>query len=75
MQDGMSCGACGDGGSCKCPHHKLVPLFVALIGFVFLLGGMNVISKGLVDLAWPILLILVGLQKMCGGMCKCCGPK
>lgn len=57
---------------CKCPHHKMVPLFIALIGLVFLLQALGTISASFAEIAWPILLILIGLQKMFGGMCSCC---
>jgi len=59
-------------GKCGCPCHKAPGLLVALIGLVFLLGALNVLSPRAVEITWPILLILVGLKKMCGGMCKCC---
>lgn len=57
---------------CKCPHHKMVPLCIALIGLVFLLQALGMIGVAFAEIAWPILLILIGLQKMSGGMCKCC---
>lgn len=72
MQEGM-CKDCGTGMSCKCPHHKMVPLFIVLIGLTFLLEALGVVSVGFANVAWPILLILIGLQKMMRGMCKCCG--
>lgn len=68
MCDGMH------GGMCKCPHHKAVPLFIALIGLAFLLQAFGVLSAGFVAIAWPILVLLIGLQKLFGGGCKCCGP-
>ncbi|MCX6714363.1 MAG: DUF5668 domain-containing protein [Candidatus Uhrbacteria bacterium] len=61
--------------SCPCPHHKAVPLFITLIGLAFLLKALGYMSAGTVDIAWPILLVLVGLQKMMGGACKCCEMK
>jgi hypothetical protein len=51
----------------------MVPLFITLIGLAFLLKAVNVISAGTLDIAWPVIVILIGLQKMMGGMCKCCG--
>lgn len=70
MMDGMH------GGMCKCPHHKVGPLLIALIGLTFLLKTLNVIDAATTDLIWPILLILIGVMKMCGGSCKCCSmPK
>lgn len=60
------------GPACKCVHHQMVPLFIVLIGLTFLLQAFGVLSDYFVSLAWPILLILIGLQKMFGRMCKCC---
>jgi len=55
---------------CKCTHHKIVPGCIALIGLVFLLGQMNVLTAGAVSLIWPIILIVIGVSKMMS--CKCC---
>ncbi len=57
---------------CKCSHHKVVPVCIALIGLVFLLGQLNVLSAGFVNLSWPVLLLAVGLTKMFSPKCKCC---
>ena len=55
---------------CKC--HKMGPLLIILIGVTFLLGALGYVSEGTVAIVWPILLILIGMKKMGGGMCKCC---
>ena len=55
---------------CKC--HKVGPLLIVLIGVTFLLGALGYVSASMVAIVWPILLIILGLKKMCGGMCKCC---
>lgn len=69
MEDGKSCGMKG----CKCPCHKMLGILIALIGVTFLLGHLGVLSSGIVDVVWPILLILIGLKKTCPkGFCKCC---
>jgi len=47
-------------------------LFIVLIGLTFLLGALNVLTARVVEITWPILLILLGLKKMFRGMCKCC---
>ena len=57
---------------CGCPCHKAVGVFILLIGVMFLLGALGVIGEHTVSIVWPVLLILVGLKKMFGGMCKCC---
>lgn len=62
-------------GMCKCPHHKMGPLFLTLIGLVFLLQALEVVTATFTATAWPVLLMLIGLQKMMGGMCTCCGAK
>ena len=64
-----------DGACCKCPHHLLVPIFILLIGVAFLLQALNVLSASFVAITWPILLILIGLQKIVGSACKCCVKK
>lgn len=63
---------CHAGGKCSCMHHKMVPLMLVLLGLAFLLKAWGILSAGFVDVAWPVLLILIGLQKMMGGVCKCC---
>lgn len=64
---------CMHDGMCRCPHHKAVPLFITLIGLTFLFQAFGVLTAAFVAYAWPILLTLIGLQKMFSGMCKCCG--
>jgi energy-converting hydrogenase Eha subunit C len=56
---------------CKCPHHKVVPLAIILIGLAFLLQALNYLSVGAVAIIWPILIIIIGLMKLTRGMCKC----
>ncbi len=60
---------------CKCPHHKIVPMLIALIGVLFLLSALNIIGEKLTMIGWPVLVILIGLNKMMGGKCKCCAIK
>ena len=58
---------------CGCPCHMMTGIFVALIGLTFLLGALNVLGQRIVSIAWPIGLILIGLQNSIGkGRCKCC---
>jgi uncharacterized membrane protein YhaH (DUF805 family) len=48
-------------------------ILIALIGLVFLLGHLDVIAQRIVDIAWPVLVILLGLKNSMGkGKCKCC---
>jgi len=54
-------------------HHKIVPLCLVLIGVFFFLQALGMVSAMTVAYVWPLLLILIGLQKMCKGKCGCCG--
>lgn len=58
--------------ACKCPHHNVIPTFIILFGVLFLLGALDVVSAEMVNIVWPILVILGGCMKMMGGRCKCC---
>ena len=60
------------GQMCKCPHHKMKPLFIVLIGLIFLLRELGKLDAHTADLAWPVLLMAFGAMKLCGPMCKCC---
>ena len=60
---------------CGCPHHKVVPLCITLIGLAFLAGQMNWIAWSTANAVWPILLIIIGLTKLMGPGCKCDMPK
>jgi Domain of unknown function (DUF5668) len=57
---------------CGCPCHKMAGVFVALIGVMFLLQNLGVLSANLVGIIWPVLLILAGVKSVFKGMCKCC---
>lgn len=60
------------GTKCPCPHHKVIPWLVVVFGLLFLFRAMNVFTHQFVDMVWPILVIVVGLQKVFKNMCKCC---
>lgn len=64
----------GDGccKSCSCVHHLMVPILVVVLGLVFLLGNLNVLSASTVGWLWPLVVIIGGLTAICGGKCKCC---
>ena len=59
---------------CKCPHHKAFPILIILLGLVFLLQAINILTAGFVAWFWPLILILMGVVKLTekSGMCKCC---
>lgn len=59
-----------NGKVCACPHHKMVPWCIILIGLTFLLGQMNILTMEAVGLIWPVLLIIIGVTKLV--KCKCC---
>ena len=60
----------GQGKLCKCPHHKVIPIMIILIGLDFLLGAVNVLTMSFVNVSWPILLMIIGATRL--GGCKCC---
>ena len=60
------------GKVCKCPHHKVVPFMIFLLGVDFLFGNLGWISVGFLNVTWPILIIIIGGTKLGRGMCKCC---
>ena len=64
-----------DGKMCNCPHHKMMPFAVLIVGVLFLLQALGVAMGNLVNIVWPIVLILWALKKMSKGMCKCCDQK
>jgi len=47
-------------------------VFIVLIGVVMLLGALGVIGEKTAWIAASVFVILIGLQKACRGMCKCC---
>ena len=60
------------GMGCKCPHHKVVPLFIFVIGLIFFLHAFSLVSQRFTDIVWPLVLMLIGLQKMFSHKCNCC---
>jgi len=63
---------CCETKKCCCPCHKMPGLFIILIGVAILLGALDVINEKAEWISIAIIVILIGLKKMCGGMCKCC---
>jgi hypothetical protein len=57
---------------CRCPHHKVIPLLVALFGLVFLLKGLGFVGEGMVAIVWPTIVLIAGLMKATESYCKCC---
>ena len=55
---------------CGCVCHKAGGVLILLIGLDFLLGNLGVLSQRIVGIAWPVLVMIFGLKKLC--KCKCC---
>ncbi len=62
----------GGANVCKCPHHKMVPLLIFIIGLLFFLNAINVVTTSALTMLWPVAVMLVGLMKMMKRKCKCC---
>ena len=58
--------------SCSCPCHKMLGILIILLGLVFLLESLAVLSPYIVSMAWPVLVMLIGLKLITKGVCKCC---
>ena len=58
--------------ACPCPHHHVIPAAVVIFALLFLLKALGVLSTSFVDVAWPIVVGVAGLSKLCEGACKCC---
>jgi len=57
--------------ACRCIHHKVVPILIVLFGLCFLLGNLGYLTADIIRIAWPSLIILIGLVKFGSGSCKC----
>ncbi len=60
------------GGRCKCPHHHMKAIWMILFGLLFLLGAFEVVSSRVVEVGWPLIVVLAGITRLTKGMCKCC---
>jgi len=63
---------CCETKRCCCLCHKMPGVFIALIGVVILLTGLDVFGRRAGVVAIAVLIILLGLQRTCAGACKCC---
>ncbi|MDZ4260079.1 MAG: DUF5668 domain-containing protein [Candidatus Sungbacteria bacterium] len=72
QNEGGTMGGGGVANVCQCLHHKTIPIIIIVFGVLFLLGALEVVSARIVSIAWPLLVIVGGCQKMMGGKCKCC---
>ena len=60
-----------EGKKC-CPCKNMPAVFMILFGLTFLLRALGVISIHAASIAWPVIVIVAGLQFLLRGMCKCC---
>lgn len=69
------------GTMCKCPHHKVIPFLIVVVGVAFLMGFWGMLSWDAVNIVWPVAIIAIGLMKLvermgackcCSGVCNCC---
>ena len=47
-------------------------VFLILFGLTFLFRELGVISFHTAAIAWPVIVILAGIQFLLRGLCKCC---
>ena len=55
-----------------CPCKKMPAVFLILFGLTFLFRELGVISFHTAAIAWPVIVILAGIQFLLRGLCKCC---
>ncbi len=60
------------GPACKCPHHKVGAIFIVLLGLLFLLNALGYVGDHTTAVVWPVIVILIGLQKIFKRRCNCC---
>ena len=63
---------CCENGKPRCLCQKMGGVFIILIGIAILLRTLDVLSEKNMWISISIIVILIGLKKICGGMCKCC---
>lgn len=65
----------GDKKVCNCPHHKVVPWAIILVGIDFILGGFGILNVMWMWIILGILLIIAGGTKLNSRKCGCCNSK
>ena len=60
------------GAVCGCVCHKAKGILIVLFGLLFLAQAFGWASATFVMYAWPVLVVLYGVKKMCDKSCKCC---
>jgi hypothetical protein len=59
-------------GKCRCLCHKMDGLFYVVIGVIILLWAFDMIRANIFWIIVGAVVIVAGLQKILGGLCKCC---
>jgi hypothetical protein len=62
-------------GKCACPHHKLGPLVIIVLGLIWLFNELGALSWHTTSIILALLVICIGFKKMVMGKCGCCGKK
>ena len=52
-------------GGKECHCHPAMAIFLLLLGLLFLLNALGVFTASFTAIVWPILVILLGLKKLC----------
>ncbi len=62
--------------ACNCMHHAgselIFGILVLTFGLVALLNTLGVVSQAMFDLAWPIIVIIIGIKYLSKTACNCC---
>ena len=59
------------GPTCSCPHHKVIPATIMLVGFAMLIDQLS-LYHGLTMWAIAVGLVVTGCVKFFESSCKCC---
>ena len=57
---------------CNCPHHKVVPIMIIIIGLVILVGAFSMLTFQWASILIGVALIVIGGTKLGSRSCKCC---
>ena len=60
-------------GSCPCSHHKLGGLVIIILGLLWLLNLLGVLTWNVISIILSVLVIAIGIKKLFIGKCGCCG--
>jgi len=63
---------CCKDNECGCLHHSMFPILIILLAINFLLGTLGVYSDHVVQIIWPIFIIVGAGTALMSNKCKCC---